>query len=100
MWCLYLDMGSICCTKYFKYSYILANIIICEDLMKITQIFVVIWAYLFLWISLKIAKVRYRLYYYFWILRDVALNYHPTKFGSNCKTQCGYMDKTVKKTVN
>ena len=32
------------------------NEIICEDLMKITQIF--------------------------------TLNYHPTKFGDNCKTQC------------
>ena len=30
-------------------------------------------------------------YYYFCILGDVALNYHPTKFGSNCKTQCGYI---------
>ena len=37
---LYLDMGSIWCNKYFKYSYILAKIIICEDIMKITQIIV------------------------------------------------------------
>ena len=29
------------------------------------------------------------------MLGDVVLNYHPTKFGDNCKTQCGYMDKTV-----
>ena len=28
------------------------------------------------------------------MLGDVALNYHPTKFGSNCKRQCGYVDKT------
>ena len=65
------------------------NKFFCEDLMKITQIFVEI--------SLKIAKLRYRHYYYFGILGDVALNYHRTKFGSNCKRQCGYMDKTVKK---
>ena len=32
--------------------------------------------------------------YYFCILGDVSLNYHPIKFGSNCKTQCGYTDKT------
>ena len=30
---------------------------------------------------------------------NVALNYHPTKFGDNCKSQCGYMDKTVKKLL-
>ena len=76
------------------------NEIICEDLMKITQIFVKIWTHSFLRISLKIAKLRYRHCYYFCILGDVALNYHPTKFGDNCKSQCGYMDKTVKKTVN
>ena len=35
-----LGKGSILCTKYFKYCYILMNKIICEDLMKITQIFV------------------------------------------------------------
>ena len=29
-------------------------------------------------------------------MRDVALNYRPTNFGSNCKRQCGYMGKTVK----
>ena len=57
--------------------------------MKITQIFVEIWAHLSWWISLKIAKLRDRHYYYFCILRDVALNYHPTKFRDNCKTQCG-----------
>ena len=39
-------------------------------------------------------------YYYFCRLGNVALNYHPTKFGIDCKTQCGYMDKTVKKTAN
>ena len=37
---------------------------------------------------------RYTLLY-FCILRDVALNYHPSKFGDNCKMQCGYMEKTV-----
>ena len=36
------------CTKYFKYSYILVNEIICKDLMKMTQIIVEIWAHLFL----------------------------------------------------
>ena len=60
------------------------NEIICEDLMKITQMFVKIWTHLFLLISLKIAKLRYRHRYYFCILGDVALNYHPTKFGDNC----------------
>ena len=62
------------------------NEIICEDLMKIIQITVEIWAHLFLGISVKIAKLCDRRY--FCILRDVALNYHPTKFGNNCKTQC------------
>ena len=32
--------------------------------------------------------LRDRDYYYFCISRDVALKYHPTKFGDNCKTQC------------
>ena len=41
------------------------------------------------------AKLRYRHYYYFCILRDIALNYHPTKFGDNCKTQCWNMSKTI-----
>ena len=75
------------------------NEIICEDLMKITQIIAEIWTHLVLWISLKIAKLRYRHYYYFCILGDVALNYHHTKFGDNCKSQSGYMDKTVKKRL-
>ena len=57
------------------------NEIICEDLMKITQKIVEIWTHLFLWISLKIAKLRDRHYYYFCLLRDVALNYHPTRGG-------------------
>ena len=81
-------MGSIWCTKYFKYGYILGNKIICEDLMKITQIFVEIWTHLFLLISLKTAKLRYRDYYYFCMLGDVTLNYNPTKCGDNCQTQC------------
>ena len=95
MWFLYLDMGSIWCNKYFKYSYILAKKIICEDIMKITQIIVEIWTHLFLWISLKIAMLRNRHYYYFCILRDIALNYHPTKFSDNCKTQSWNMSKTI-----
>ena len=49
--------------------------------------------------TLKIAKLRYRHYYYFCILGDVALIFNPTNFGSNCKTMCGYMDKTVKKLL-
>ena len=49
----------------------------------------------FVFISLKIAKLRDRTYYYFCILGDVDLNYHLPKFGSNYTTQCGYMDKTV-----
>ena len=74
------------------------NEIICEDLMKITQIFVKIWAHLLLGISLKIAKLRKR-HYYFCILGDIAFYYHHTKFGDNYKSQCGYMDKTVKKLL-
>ena len=62
MWFLDLDMGRIWCTKYFKYGYILLNEIICEDLMKITQIIGKIWTHLFLWISLKIAKLYDRHY--------------------------------------
>ena len=62
-----------------------------------TQVFVEIWAHLFLSRNLKIAKLRDRQYYYFCLLRDVALDYHLAKFGSNCKRQCGYMDKIVKK---
>ena len=42
-----------------------------EDLMKIIQIIVGIWVHLF---------------YYFFILGDVALNYHPTKYGDSCET--------------
>ena len=75
------------------------NEIIYGDLMKITQIIVEIWTHLLWWISLNIAKLRYRHYYYFCILGDVALNYHHTKFGDNCKSQSGYMDKTVKKLL-
>ena len=33
-------------------------------------------------------------------MEDVALNYHPTKFRYNCKTQCGNMDKSVKKLLS
>ena len=54
---------------------------------------------MFLWIRFKIAKLRYGHYYYFCILRDVALNYHHTRFGDNCKTQCGNISKTVKKLL-
>ena len=89
--------GKLWCTKYFKYSYILVHEIICEDLMKITQIIVEIWPHLFLWISLKIAKLHYKHYYYLCMVEDVALNCHHTKFGNNCKTQCRNMDKIVKK---
>ena len=32
-------------------------------------------------------------------MEDVALSYHPTKFGNNWKTQCGNMDKTAKKLL-
>ena len=77
----------------------LVNEITCEDLMKITQIIVEIWTYLFLWISLKIGKLRYVHYYYFCIPGDVALNYHHTRFGDNCKMQCGNISQTVKKLL-
>ena len=40
--------GKHLCTKYFRYSCMLVNETICEDLMKITQIIVEIWAHLFL----------------------------------------------------
>ena len=30
------------------------------------------------------------------MVRHVAVNYHLTKFGCNCCTQCGNMNKTVK----
>ena len=55
--------------------------------MKITQIIVEIWAHLFLWISLKLAELRYGHYYYFGVFRDAALNYHHTRFGDNCKIE-------------
>ena len=87
--------GKHLCTKYFRYSCMLVNETICEDLMKITQIIVEIWAHLFLWISLKIAKLRYNHYYYFCTVEDVALYYHHTKFGNNCKTQGWNMDKSL-----
>ena len=51
-------------TEYFKYC-LLVNEIICEDLMKMTQIIVEIWAHLFSRISLKIAKLHDRHYYTF-----------------------------------
>ena len=63
------------------------NKIICEDLMKITQIIV---------LMNKYKNSERDRHYYFCILGDVALNYHPTKFGSNYKRECEYMDKTVK----
>ena len=91
---LYLGTGSFWSTKYFKYSYILVNEIICEDLTKITQIVEEIWTHVFLWISLKIAKLHYKHYYYFCILEDVATNYHPIKFDNICKTQCWNMGRT------
>ena len=47
----------------------------------------------------KNSQTTYRHYDYFSILGDVALNYHPTKFGDNCKSQCGYMDKTLKEML-
>ena len=28
-------------------------------------------------------------------MEDIDLNYHLTKFGDNCKTQCGNMGKTI-----
>ena len=33
------------------------------------------------------------------LLGDVALNYHHTRFGDNCKTQCGNISQTVKKLL-
>ena len=57
------------------------------------KIIVEIWAHLFLWISLKLAKLDDRHYYYFCVLGDLALNYHPTKFGNICKTQYWYEEK-------
>ena len=34
-----------------------------------------------------------------WLRDCVALNFHPTKFGSNCRRLCGYMDKTGKRLL-
>ena len=87
------------CTKYFKYSYILMKEVKCKDLMKIKQIIVEIWAHLFSWISVKIATLRHHKDYYFCIVEDATPNYHPTKFGNNCKKQCGNMDKTVRNVL-
>ncbi len=75
------------------------NEIICESLMKTAQIFGEIWAHLFLEINLKIAKLPYQLYRYFCTVEHVALTYHPAKFGNNCKTQSGNMDKSVRKPL-
>ena len=47
----------------------------------------------------KNSQTTYRHCYYLCIFGDVSLTYHPTKFGDNCKSQCGYMDKTVKKLL-
>ena len=94
-WFLYLGIGSFWYTKYFKYSCILVYEIICKDLMKITQIIVEIWTHLSFWINIKIDKLRYKHYYYFCIVEDVALGYHPTKFGDNCKTQCWNTSKSI-----
>ena len=64
--------------------------------MKITQIIVEIWAHFVLMNKFKkIAKLRDKHYYYFCILSDVALKYHPTMFGDNCKTQCWNMSKII-----
>ena len=35
----------------------------------------------------------------FCILGDVALNYHHTRSGDNCKTQCENISQTVKKVL-
>ena len=42
----------------------------------------------FLRITLKIAKLHYKHYYPICMMEDIDLNYHPTKFGDNCKMQC------------
>ena len=97
MWFLYLGIGSVLCTEYLKCGYILVNEVMCEDLMKITQLIVEIWAHLFWWISVRIAKLHYKNYYYFCTVEDVVLNYNRTKFGNNGKTQYRNMDKIVKK---
>ena len=79
----------------FKYSYILVIETICEDVVKITRIIVEIWAHLLLWRSLKIAKLRYAYYYSFWIVVDIVLNYHSTKFGNNWKKHGWNIDKNL-----
>ena len=33
------------------------------------------------------------------MVEDAAGNYHLAKFGNNCKTRCGNMDRNVKKTL-
>ena len=92
---LYLRIGSILCTKYFIYSYVLIWKGICENLMNITQITGEIWTLLILWITLKIARLRHQNYYYFCIVEEVTHSYCLAKFLYNWKKQWGNMDKTV-----
>ena len=63
------------------------NEIICEDLIKNTNNCGIMGTFV-LMNKFKNSQLRDRQYNYFCILRDVALNYHPTKFGDNCKTHC------------
>ena len=67
-----------------------------EKKIKITQIFVEIWAYLLSSISFKIATMRYKNDFCFCRVTDITRNYHLTKFGSHCLTQCRDMSKNVK----
>ena len=92
---LYLRIGSILCTKYFIYSYILVRKGMCEYLMNITQIIGEIWALLLLWITLKMARWQYQNSFYFCIVEGAILSYHSTKCGYNRKTQYENMGKIV-----
>ena len=93
---LYLRVVNLPFFKYLTYTYILVREIMCENIIKITQIFVEIWAYLLLSISFKIATLRYKNDFYFCRVTDITPDYHLTKFGSHCLIQCRNMKTNLK----
>ena len=70
--------------------------VICEVLMVTTGIMGEIWVLLFLRITLKIARLQYQNYFYFYIVEDAMLTYQPAKFGYNRETHYRDMDKIDK----
>ena len=89
----YFGTGSLYRTNHFIYSFIIVKEIICEVLMVTTWIMGEIWVLLFLRITLKIARLQYQNYFYFYIVADAMLNYQPVKFGYNRETHYRDMDK-------